>query len=63
MVDCKEITKNVKKDNWTWYATGPGRGIQISKGKHKGRLVIPANHIVAGTKKNYSHVIYSDDGG
>lgn len=59
----KEITKNVKKDNWTWYATGPGRGIQLSKGKHKGRLVIPSNHIVAGTGKNYSHVIYSDDGG
>ena len=59
----KEITKNVKKDNWTWYATGPGRGIQLSKGKHKGRLVIPSNHVVAQTKKNYSHVIYSDDRG
>ncbi|WP_276500254.1 sialidase family protein [Terrimonas pollutisoli] len=58
-----EITKNVKKNNWTWYATGPGRGIQLSKGRHKGRLVIPSNHIVAKTKKNYSHVIYSDDGG
>lgn len=58
-----EITKNVKKDNWTWYATGPGRGIQLSMGKHKGRLVIPSNHIVAGIKKNYSHVIYSDDAG
>ena len=57
----KEITKNVKRDDWTWYATGPGRGIQLSKGKHKGRLVIPSNHVVAATKKNYSHVIYSDD--
>ena len=56
-----EITKNVKKENWTWYATGPGRGIQLSKGKHKGRFVIPSNHVVAETKKNYSHVIYSDD--
>ncbi|HTD94911.1 MAG TPA: sialidase family protein [Chitinophagaceae bacterium] len=59
----KEITQNVKKDNWTWYATGPGRGVQVSKGKHKGRLVIPSNHVVAGTKQNYSKVIYSDDGG
>ena len=50
-------------DNWTWYATGPGRGIQLSKGKYKGRLIIPSNHIVAGTKKNYSHIIYSDDRG
>ena len=59
----REITKDVKKDNWTWYATGPGRGVQLTKGKHKGRLVIPSNHIAAGTKKNYSQVIYSDDGG
>ncbi|MFC0772064.1 sialidase family protein [Terrimonas alba] len=58
-----EITNNVKKNNWTWYATGPGRGIQLSKGKHKGRLVIPSNHIVTKTKENYSHVIYSDNGG
>ena len=59
--NAKEITIYVKKENWTWYATGPGKGIQLSKGKHKGRLVIPSNHVVAQTKKNYSHVIYSDD--
>jgi len=58
-----EITSNVKKDDWTWYATGPGRGVQISKGKYRGRLVIPANHMIAVTKKNYSHAIYSDDAG
>lgn len=57
----KEITRDVKKPGWTWYATGPGRGIQLNKGKHRGRLVIPCNHIVS--KKNYSHVIYSDNGG
>lgn len=59
----KEITTEVKKDNWTWYATGPGRGIQISKGKFKNRLVVPANHVTRGTHKNYSKVILSDDGG
>lgn len=58
----KEITKDVKPDEWTWYATGPGRGVQISRGKYKGRFVVPANHVVAGSKKNYSHAIYSDDG-
>ena len=58
-----QITDVVKKSNWSWYATGPGRGIQISKGKHKGRMVIPANHITADTKQNYSHAIYSDDAG
>lgn len=59
----KEITRSVKRDNWTWYATGPVNGIQIRKGRHKGRLVIPCDHIEAGSKKYFSHAIYSDDGG
>ena len=58
-----EITKDVKQDNWTWYATGPCHGIQIEHGKYKGRLVIPCDHIEAETKKYFSHVIYSDDHG
>ena len=59
----KEITHNVKKPNWTWYATGPGSGIQLAKGKYKGRLIVPCDHIEAATKKYFSHVIYSDDHG
>ncbi len=59
----KEITSSVKKENWTWYATGPCHGIQIEKGKFKGRLVIPCDHIEAETKKYYSHIIFSDDHG
>lgn len=59
----KEITKNVKKDHWTWYATGPCQGIQLMHGKYKGRLVVPADHIEAKTQKYFSHVIYSDDHG
>ena len=59
----KEITSDVKLDNWTWYATGPVNGIQLSKGKNKGRLIIPCDHIETETKHYYSHVIYSDDGG
>ncbi|RYD34761.1 MAG: exo-alpha-sialidase, partial [Verrucomicrobiaceae bacterium] len=39
-----EITQGLKKEGWGWYATGPCHGIQLSSGKHKGRLVIPANH-------------------
>lgn len=58
-----QITKDVKPDNWTWYATGPGSGIQISKGKHKGRMVVACDHIEAQSNKYYSHAIYSDDGG
>lgn len=55
----EEITSSVKLPEWTWYATGPGNGVQL---RH-GRLVVPCDHIQAGTKANYSHVIVSDDGG
>ena len=58
-----DITKTTKKPNWTWYATGPCTGIQLGKGPHKGRLVIPCDHIEAASKRYYSHVIYSDDHG
>jgi sialidase-1 len=60
----KEITSTTKKANWTWYATGPVHGIQMSDdSKYSGRLVIPCDHIEAETKHYYSHVIYSDDKG
>jgi sialidase-1 len=59
----KEITADVKPGNWTWYATGPGNGIQIARGPHRGRLVVPCDHIEAKTRRYGSHVIYSDDQG
>ncbi len=59
----EEITGSAKRENWTWYATGPCTGIQLERGAHKGRLVIPCDHIEADTKKYFSHVIYSDDHG
>lgn len=59
----KEITADVKAADWTHYATGPGNGIQLTRGRWKGRLVVPCDHIKAGTKRYYSHVIYSDDHG
>lgn len=54
-----EITSSVKKPDWTWYATGPGVGIQT----RGGRLVIPANHVEAGTGIHRSHMFFSDDAG
>ena len=54
-----EVTASTKRSDWTWYATGPGVGIQTTAG----RLVIPANHAEAHTGIHRSHVIYSDDGG
>lgn len=54
-----EITQDVKKKNWTWYATGPGVGIQL----RNGRLVVPCDNKEAETDRHQSHVIYSDDHG
>ncbi|MDD8050363.1 MAG: sialidase family protein, partial [Verrucomicrobiota bacterium] len=59
----REITESAKRPDWTWYATGPGAGIQLQRGAHAGRLVIPCDHIEAQTRNYYSHVLYSDDGG
>jgi sialidase-1 len=62
----KEITQQVKKENWSWYATGPGGGIQLTRGKHKGRLIIPATHNAHSPKTGrtqHSFIVYSDDHG
>jgi sialidase-1 len=59
----REITSSVKKDNWTWYATGPCHGLQIQAGPYKGRLVVPVNHVESPSNLNYAHTIYSDDHG
>lgn len=57
----KDVTASIKRAEATSLATGPGVGIELTKGKHKGRLVMPANQ---GPWKNwYVYAIYSDDGG
>ena len=59
----REITAQVKKPTWTWYATGPGHGIQL----RNGRLLVPCDHAaglcLAPPFPYHSHVIYSDDHG
>ena len=61
------ITKDVKRADWGWYAMGPGNAIQLTRGEHKGRMLIPCDHRVNGKTSlrlgGRSHVIYSDDGG
>lgn len=63
----KEITRQVKKAGWRWYATTPGHGIQLSTG----RVVVPGNHTLPPTgtdvgnegKYNGGHCLLSDDRG
>jgi len=59
-----DTTSAVKKPEWTWYATGPGVGIQLRRGPHTGRLVVPCDHKTRAPNVSYfSHVIFSDDRG
>lgn len=55
----REITATTKRDDWRWYGTGPGHGLQLASG----RLLIPCYHSVAGTKVYRSHSVFSDDHG
>ncbi|MGD9646059.1 MAG: exo-alpha-sialidase [Pirellulales bacterium] len=61
----RDITADVKPKDWSWYATGPGIGIQLTRGEHRGRLVIPCDHREPLGKQGAkcSHVFYSDDHG
>ncbi|WUJ72667.1 glycoside hydrolase [Kribbella soli] len=61
-----EITGQVKRADWGWYATGPCHGIAL----RSGRLVVPANHSFVPSEPvddlirlNGGHCIVSDDGG
>ncbi len=63
----REITKDVKKPHWGWYATGPCHAIQIMNGPHRGRLIVPADHRVSDTGGDKGpcgvQMILSDDHG
>jgi sialidase-1 len=63
----REITGDVKLEGWGWYATGPVHSIQLQRGKHRGRLVVPCDHRVgtggADDGPLGAHVVFSDDHG
>ncbi|MEV0614391.1 sialidase family protein [Nonomuraea sp. NPDC050404] len=44
-----------------WFATGPGHGIQLTRGEHAGRLVVPVYFAVGNLQS--VRLIYSDDHG
>ncbi|KAJ1621366.1 Sialidase [Pavlovales sp. CCMP2436] len=51
----RDITSTAKLEAWTWYATGPGAGIQL----RSGRLLAAANH-VATTPDGFMQSLRSD---
>ena len=59
----REISADVKRPGWTWYATGPCHGVQLASG----RMVVACDHRALPTAEKgeemYSHAIYSDDHG
>mmetsp|Transcript_22566 Transcript_22566/g.57260 ORF Transcript_22566/g.57260 Transcript_22566/m.57260 type:complete len:333 (-) Transcript_22566:58-1056(-) len=58
----RDITSTAKLEAWTWYATGPGAGIQL----RSGRLLAAANHVATtpdGFMQYASHSLFSDNGG
>ncbi|WP_460350931.1 exo-alpha-sialidase [Actinoallomurus acanthiterrae] len=62
----REMTEG-KRPEWNfWYATGPMHGIQLTRGKHAGRLVLGANYEIydgVGPHTYGTHLLYSDDSG
>ena len=57
-----DVTATTKRPlRATTIASGPGIGIQLTRGPHKNRLIIPFNEGPFGQWQNYA--VFSDDGG
>ncbi|MCW6667515.1 exo-alpha-sialidase [Aerococcaceae bacterium NML190938] len=62
----KDITPHTKLDWMKFHGVGPGVGIVLRHGTHKGRIVIPTystNYVSHLRGSQSSRVIYSDDNG
>ena len=57
----RELTGQLGLLKGTWYATGPGGGIQVSGGPRDGRLVVPVD--TGAGESLRSGAMYSDDAG
>ena len=58
----QDVTATTKRpQRATTIASGPGAGIQLTRGPHKGRLIIPFNEGPYGLWQNYA--VFSDDAG
>lgn len=64
----RNISYQIKEKYMSFIGPGPGVGIKVKEGKHKGRLIIPIYYNtfplpLTGILNLSSCVIYSDDGG
>ncbi|MDV5143660.1 sialidase family protein [Streptomyces sp. SBC-4] len=53
----------LKPAGWSWVSTGPGHGIQLDRGPHQGRLIVPGDYTASGGTTAGAQLYYSDDGG
>ena len=61
--DPVDLNGYVKGEDSYFKGVCPGRGIQIQKGRHAGRLVFPVYDLIPETGEQRFSVIYSDDHG
>jgi sialidase-1 len=59
----RDITAETMKPAWDWCAAGPVHGIQLERGSHAGRIIIPCDHQIKSSKSWGAHLVYSDDHG
>ncbi|WP_443058004.1 exo-alpha-sialidase [Streptomyces sp. KLMMK] len=63
----QDVTRDLRPPGWnSWYATGPGHGLRLTHGPHRGRLVVGLNaesHDGTRVRANHAALALSDDGG
>ncbi|MEU3713268.1 exo-alpha-sialidase [Streptomyces catenulae] len=63
----RDLTRALRPAGWnSWYATGPVHGIQLTRGRHAGRLVLGVNaesYANGRVTANHAALVHSDDGG
>ncbi|MEU8952892.1 exo-alpha-sialidase [Streptomyces sp. NPDC048518] len=63
----RDLSDQILPKDWnSWYATGPVHGLQLTRGRHAGRLVFTANTETwdgSRVTANHAALIVSDDGG
>ncbi|UUU26117.1 sialidase family protein [Streptomyces sp. DSM 40750] len=63
----RSLSEQIRPADWnSWYATGPVHGIQLTRGRHAGRLVLGVNAeswADGRVTANHAALVTSDDGG